>query len=43
MGPDAFADAALAAVRQFIFEPPTENGKPTTIWVRLRVKFRISG
>jgi len=43
MGPDTFADAALSAVRQFIFEPPTENGKPTTIWVRLRVKFRISG
>lgn len=43
MGPDSFADSALDAVRQFIFEPPTENGQPTSIWVRLRIKFRISG
>lgn len=43
MGPDSFAESALDAVRQFVFEPPTENGQPTTIWVRLRVKFRISG
>jgi TonB family protein len=43
MGPDSFAESALDAVRQFVFEPPTQNGQPTTIWVRLRVKFRISG
>jgi TonB family protein len=43
MGPESFADSALDAVRQFVFEPPTENGRPTTIWVRLRVKFRITG
>ena len=43
MGPDSFAESALDAVRQFMFEPPTENGQPTTIWVRLRIKFRISG
>lgn len=43
MGPDSFADSALDAVRQFVFEPPTENGQPTSIWVRLRIKFRISG
>ncbi len=43
MGPDSFAESALDAVRQFVFEPPTENGQPTTIWVRLRIKFRISG
>ncbi len=42
MGPDSFGDAALEAVRQFLFEPPTENGQPTHIWVRLRIKFRIS-
>ncbi len=43
MGPESFAESALDAVRQFVFEPPTENGQPTRIWVRLRVKFRISG
>ena len=42
MGPDSFADAAIYAVRQFLFEPPTENGQPTQIWVRLRIKFRIT-
>lgn len=42
MGPDSFGDAALYAVRQFLFEPPTENGQPTQIWVRLRIKFRIT-
>ncbi len=43
MGPESFAESALEAVRQFVFEPPTQNGRPTTIWVRLRVKFRITG
>jgi TonB family protein len=43
MGPDSFAESALEAVRQFVFEPPTENGKPKSIWVRLRIKFRING
>ncbi len=43
MGPDSFAESALNAVRQFIFEPPIENGRPTTIWVRLRIRYRISG
>ena len=42
MGPDSFADSALHAVRQFLFEPPTENGEPTQIWVRLRIKFRLT-
>jgi TonB family protein len=42
VGPESFADAALDAVRQFQFQPPTENGQPTTIWVRLRIKFRIT-
>ncbi len=43
IGPDSFGDAALDAVRQFLFVPPTINGQPTTIWVRLRFKFRITG
>ncbi|HEU4929443.1 MAG TPA: TonB family protein, partial [Candidatus Krumholzibacteria bacterium] len=28
MGPDSFEESALNAVRQFLFEPPTENGQP---------------
>jgi TonB family protein len=43
MGPDSFAESALHAVRQFVFDPPKENGQPKRIWVRLRIKFRISG
>jgi TonB family protein len=43
MGPEAFEHAALDAVRQFLFEPPIENGQPSRVWVRLRIKFRITG
>ncbi len=43
MGPDSFAESAIDAVRQFLFEPPLAGGQPTTIWVRLRIKFRITG
>jgi protein TonB len=43
MGPDSFSESALDAVRQFLFEPPLAGGQPTTIWVRLRIKFRITG
>ena len=42
MGPDSFGESAINAVNQFLFEPPTENGQPTRIWVRLRIKFRIT-
>jgi TonB family protein len=37
-----FEQSALDAVRQFLFQPPTENGQPTQIWVRFLIKFRIS-
>lgn len=42
VGPVSFEQAALDAVHQFLFEPPTENGRPTTYWVRFLIKFRIS-
>jgi periplasmic protein TonB len=43
VGPESFEHSALDAVRQFLFEPSMENGQPTSVWVRLRIKFRITG
>lgn len=40
-GPKSFRDATLEAVYQFEFQPPLENGKPTTMWIKFLVKFRI--
>jgi len=43
-GPAAFQVSALKAAREFLFEPPTTtDGRPTTIWVKFLVKFRIFG
>jgi TonB family protein len=42
VGPVSFEQSALDAVRQFLFQPPTENGQPTSMWVRFLIKFRIS-
>jgi TonB family protein len=41
VGPENFEYAALDAARQFLFEPPMQNGKPARIWVQLRFVFRI--
>jgi periplasmic protein TonB len=41
IGPDSFQTSALEAVRQFLFRPPTENGRPSTMWVKFLIKFRI--
>ena len=43
LGPKAFEDSSLRAVRQFVFQPPLENGAPATMWVRFSIRFRISG
>ncbi len=44
LGPVSFQDSALDAARQFVFQPPTdERGRPTTIWVKFLVKFRVYG
>ncbi|HEX5133412.1 MAG TPA: energy transducer TonB [Candidatus Krumholzibacteria bacterium] len=44
LGPDEFQQAALEAAKQFIFQPPTDaEGRPTTIWVKFLVKFRVFG
>ncbi len=44
MGPVSFRESALDAVREFLFQPPTTaDGRPTTMWVKFLVKFRIFG
>jgi TonB family protein len=43
VGPRSFQDASLDAVRQFMFQPPTENGEPRPMWIKFRIKFRIFG
>lgn len=44
LGPLSFQEAALEAARQFEFQPPTdEKGKPTTMWVKFLIKFRVYG
>ena len=40
-GPKSFEDASLAAVRQFLFKPPTENGRPIPMWIRFDIRFRF--
>jgi protein TonB len=41
MGPVSFQESTLEAVRQFRFQPMTENGRPTSMWIKFLVKFRI--
>lgn len=44
LGPVAFQDSALEAARQFVFQPPTDGkGRPTTMWVKFLIKFRVYG
>jgi len=43
LGPKSFQDASLEAVRQFLFQPPTDHGVPSTMWIKFRIKFRIFG
>ncbi len=41
IGPKSFEEASLAALKQFVFKPPVENGKPTAMWIKFLIKFRI--
>lgn len=41
IGPPSFQESSLAALRQFVFKPPTEDGKPIAMWIKFLVKFRI--
>ncbi|MDH3217038.1 MAG: energy transducer TonB [Candidatus Krumholzibacteria bacterium] len=40
-GPKNFEHSSLAAVRQFRFKPPMENGRPVPMWIRFQVRFRL--
>ena len=42
VGPASFEQSALEAVRQFEFQPPIENGEPTTMWIKFVIKFRMN-
>jgi TonB family protein len=42
VGPASFQEAALNAVRQFVFQPPIINGQPSTMWIKFVVKFRLN-
>jgi len=41
IGPRSFERSSLQAVEKFLFQPPTENGLPTSMWIRFHIKFRI--
>jgi TonB family protein len=42
VGPSSFRESALEAVRQFEFQPPIEDGEPSTMWIKFVIKFRIN-
>jgi len=42
-GPRSFEQSSLDAVRQFRFKPPIVDGKPTQMWIRFQIRFRIAG
>lgn len=41
VGPKSFEESSLHAVRQFVFQPPVENGRPSSMWIKFVIKFRI--
>lgn len=40
-GPRSFERASLDAARQFRFKPPVVDGKPSEMWIRFQIRFRI--
>jgi TonB family protein len=40
-GPQSFEDAALEAVRQFVFQPPIVDGEVSTMWIKFIYTFRL--
>lgn len=42
-GPVSFESSSLAAVRQFLFKPIREGGKPVPFWVSFLVRFQLRG
>lgn len=43
IGPKSFEESSLKAVRQFVFQPPTRDGQPSSMWIKFLIKFRIFG
>jgi TonB family protein len=40
-GSSSFEAVSLEAVRQFRFKPPIVDGKPSSMWIRFQIRFRI--
>lgn len=43
IGPKSFEESSLDALKQLVFRPLIEDGKPVAMWVKFLVKFRIFG
>jgi TonB family protein len=41
IGPKSFEDSSLKAIKQFVFQPPIIGDKPTSMWIKFLIKFRI--
>jgi TonB family protein len=40
-GPKSFEHASLEAAKYFRFKPPIVDGRPTALWIRFQIRFRI--
>jgi TonB family protein len=40
-GSSSFEAVSLEAVRRFRFKPPIVHGKPSSMWIRFQIRFRI--
>jgi len=43
LGPESFQESTLDAVKQFVFKAPIRDGKPSSMWIKFLVKFRMFG
>jgi TonB family protein len=41
IGPKSFEVSSLAAVNQFLFQPPKRGDEPSSMWIKFLIKFRI--
>jgi TonB family protein len=41
-GPTSFETSSLKAIRQFLFKPLIQNGKPTPFWVSFIIRFNFT-
>lgn len=41
-GPRSFEESSLKAIRQFLFKPLIQDGKPTPFWVSFIIRFNFS-